>query len=103
MTEPDNPQKNLPREDVSEEVSSLYKRVHSDADRKRAAQALADGIHHDTTARDYGELLSHPGQDVTREELLRRDFFKYGSTLKSADDVELVVQYLIEADHDRTL
>ena len=102
MTDSDNPQEDIPGEDVSEEVFSLYKSVRNDSDRKEAAQALADGVHQNSTTRDYSQLLSRPAQDLTREELLQRDFFQYGSTLKSADDVELVVQYLIEADHDRT-
>ena len=95
-----------PREGLSygyacEEISAMYKRVQSDTDRKEGAQALADRIHQDTTARDYGELLSRQTHDLTREELLRRDFYQYGSTLKSADDVELAVDYMSRLDRGR--
>ena len=102
MTDIDNPQDGLPGEDVSEEVSTLYKSVKTDADRTRVALAFSDGVHQDSTARDYKRLLDCPTQDLSREEILQRDFFQYGSTLKAKDDVELIVQYMREADRDRS-
>lgn len=102
MKDPDNPREDLPGEDPREEVHALYAPIRNESDRKEATIALADGIHQNSTARDYSTLLNRSVGELTHTEILRRNWYIYGSTLKSKDEVELRVQYMVEADRDRT-